>query len=419
MSAITFDTCREFIETLTECKLLLPADRERLEGHAQAHPNKGPREPADFLVGQKLLTRFQARTVLEGGARSLVLSLFTLVDEIGTGSMGTVYKARSARDENWYAIKIVPRRNVVDLASIAEKVQAFKQVRHPRVSALMHLGATGERVYLVWPFLEAGEKLDALIGRQGALPWRTAAQVVMQVASGLQAYHEHGLFHGLLKPSDILIGTGRRVRVMDFGVGFLLTSERGKSLLDTMTNSKALARGVDCASPESILDPLARTPAGDQYSLGCILYFCLAGQFPFPGNNPVKKMLAHQNDEPTPVGELAPQTPQRLVEVVERLMSKDPEGRYESIAEVVKELQAITSSTRPLPPAARKSVHKSVHKSNGAVKLPAREAATGRKKKSEKEEPGDRPGWLTPALLSAGLFAGSAVGILSWWLTRR
>ena len=166
------------------------------------------------------------------------------------------------------------------------------------------------------------------------------------MASGLQPYHEHGLFHGLLKPSDVLIGADRRVRVLDFGVGFLLTSERGKAILDTMTNGKTLAKGLDCASPEAIMDSLARTPAGDQYSLGCILYRCLTGAYPFPYDNPVKKMLAHQNEYPTPVQEFSPETPAALAEVVERLMQKAPEDRYENIGEAVKELQALTSSSR-------------------------------------------------------------------------
>ena len=136
--------------------------------------------------------------------------------------------------------------------------------------------------------------------------------MAQQIASGLKEYHAHGLFHGLLKPNDILIGTDRRVRILDFGVGFLLTCERGKSLLDTTTNSKAMNRGVDCASPESIIDPLDRTVLGDQYSLGCILYFCLAGQFPFPDTNPVKKMLGHQFEEPTPIRDLVPETAAQL-----------------------------------------------------------------------------------------------------------
>jgi general secretion pathway protein F/type IV pilus assembly protein PilC len=348
MTSTAFGGCDEFVAALTEFRLVGPDGLKAAQEFSRTAARRGPRELADHLVRANVLTRYQADAVLAGNARGLVFTNFAVVDRIGTGSLGDVYKARSAKDDGWYAVKIVPRRNVVNLASIAEKVQAFKQVRHPRVSALVNVGASGEHVYLVWPFLEGGEKLDAFVHRQGRLPPRLAAQIALQVAAGLQPYHEQGLFHGLLKPTDVLIGADRRVRVLDLGVGFLLTCERGKALLDTMTNGKALAKGLDCASPESILDPLARTPAGDQYSLGCILYFCLTGQFPFPENNPVRKMLAHQNEEPTPVEELSPGTPPGLAAIVARLMCKAPEERFADLGEVVQELQALTANPRAM-----------------------------------------------------------------------
>ena len=298
-------------------------------------------------MNQGILTRFQTNYLIEGRLADLTLASYTLVDVLGTGAMGTAYKARSAKDDGWYAIKIVPRRNVTNLKTIAEKVQALKQVRHPRVSALVNLGASGERVYLVWPYIEGGQTA----GRPAAAPRQGAAAPgrpdrLADRGSGLQPYHEKGLFHGLLKPSDVLIGADRRVRVLDFGVGFLLTSERGKAILDTMTNGKTLAKGLDTASPEAILDSLARSPAGDQYSLGCILYRCLTGTYPFPYENPVKKMLAHQNEVPTPVGRLRPGNAAGPGGRRRTADEKAPEDRYESIAEAVKELQAIASNPR-------------------------------------------------------------------------
>src|SRR5262249_28113793 len=155
------------------------------------------------------------------------------------------------------------RRNVANLNTILDKVKEMKETHHPRVSALVRLGSQGERFYLAWPFLEGGEKLDEYIRANGPMSTSRAVQVGHQIASGLLPYHERHLFHGLLKPSDILIGEDRRIRVLDFGVGFLLTCKRGKSLLDTMTNSRAIARGLDCAAPETHLDPLQRTDAGD------------------------------------------------------------------------------------------------------------------------------------------------------------
>jgi serine/threonine-protein kinase len=354
-----------------------------------------------------------------------------------------VYRAKSSKDENVYAVKIVPRRNVINLQSIGEKVAALKQVRHPRVSAMVHVGAQGDRVYMVWPFLEGGEKLDALVRRQGKMPPRQAAQVALQVASGLQAYHEMDLFHGLLKPSDVLIGSDRRVRLLDFGVGFLLTCERGKSLLDTTTNSKALARGLDCASPEAILDPLARTVHGDQYSLGCILYFCLTGQYPFPTNNPVKKMMGHQFEEPTPVRQLVPEVPAKLAAIVNRLLRKTPEERYATTQEVVSALQAITSDARipvptaappstapapqapqakkvsaPVPERAAPAAEQAPVKAVAAVKSEKPAAAVKSEKPAAVRSGQSGSRMSTWVVTTVGIAAGMAAGALAWWLTK-
>src|SRR5262249_33220825 len=161
----------------------------QVSAYIKAFPQRGEAELAKFLVEQKILTQFQADAALEGNARNLVLSQFSLVDILGVGSMGTVYKARSTSRDAWFAIKVAPRRTAAGLGSIAEKVKLLKDIRPPRVSALVHIGAQGERVYLAWPYLEGGERLDQFVQRQGKLTPRQAVQVALQIASGLQAYH--------------------------------------------------------------------------------------------------------------------------------------------------------------------------------------------------------------------------------------
>ncbi len=401
-----FGACADFVGQLQACQLVGPDDLAKAAAFVKAFPQRGEAELAKFLVEQRALTAYQADAVLDGTGRDLVLSQYTLVDVLGTGSMGSVYKGRSSGRDAWYAIKIVPRRNTVGLGEVAEKVKALKEVRHPRVSALVHIGASGERVYLVWPYLEGGEKLDAFVQRHGKLTPRQAVQVALPVASGLQAYHRHGLFHGLLKPSDVLIGADRRVRILDFGVGFLLASERGKSLLDTMTNTKMLSRGVDCASPESLMDPLDRTPQGDQYSLGCVLYYCLAGRFPFAHENPVKKMLAHQAEEPQDVRELNPEVKPKLAAIVQRLMRKKPEERFASTDEVVQALQLLGGPIKP--PSWESSP---ISPSQAAEAL--NQAAA--KEPPAAPEPG---GWGPRAAVVGGLAVGAALGLLAWVATR-
>jgi serine/threonine-protein kinase len=411
-----------FVAAMSECGLISADGVERARAFRKAFPGRGSDGLVTYLVEQKLLTRFQADILARGEGSKLVLPSFTLVDVLGTGTMGSVYRARSAKDNGWYAVKIVPRRNVINLNTIAQKIQALEQVRHPRVSALVHVGAQGDRVYMAWPLLEGGETLASIVARQGRLGPRQAAQVALQVAMGLQAYHEHDLFHGLLKPSDVLIGADRRVRILDFGVGFLLTCERGKALLDTTTNNKALARGIDCASPESIMDPLNRTVAGDQYSLGCILYFCLAGRYPFVDTNPVKKMLAHQFQEPPSILDFAPECPPRLVTVLERLMSKQPDERFADIGEAVSALQAIASDTRgaaSAPAAARKLPSTPIPSPAivpSAQRPTMKEEAPAARQKAKQSPPLHRG--LVGLLALAGVAFGAVVGAVTWLILR-
>jgi len=119
--------------------------------------------------------------------------------------------------------------------------------------------------------------------------------------------------------------------------------------VDTMSTANSVTSGLDCASPESIMDPTNLTPAGDQYSLGCVLYFMLTGQVPFAEGNVAEKMMAHQFKQPTPVMELNPETPAELAAVVEKLMRKAPEDRYGHAAAAAEALKPLASGRRPAP----------------------------------------------------------------------
>src|SRR6202007_1880801 len=109
--------------------------------------------------------------------------------------------------------------------------------------------------------------------------------------------HAQALIHGLLKPSNLMVGPEGQVYILDFGIGCLLAETEGESLVDTMSTSNSVTSGLDFASPESIMDPTNLTPAGDQYSLGCLTYYMLTGQLPFADGSVTEKMMAHQVKE--------------------------------------------------------------------------------------------------------------------------
>ncbi len=331
--------CEWFVWDLRRSNLIDRGQLDQVVGEfLNKHPGAEPPALAQFLVTQGVLTQFQADRLLQGKTQGFVLGPFTLMDSLGTGSMGTVYKARSKNDNNWYAVKVLPRRSMWNVRIARRKVRAFEQCKHPSVVPFVDVGTSGGMHYLAWPLVE-GETLDKIVEREGKLTPEQAAGIALQTAEGLAQCHHHGLFHGLLKPSNLMIGANGLVRILDFGIGCLLAETEGESLVDTMSTANSVNSGLDCASPESIMDPTNLTPIGDQYSLGCVLYFCLTGRYPFPDGTAVEKMMSHQHKQPTSIKTLSADVPDGLIASVDRLMKKSPSERFADCAEVLESLR--------------------------------------------------------------------------------
>jgi serine/threonine protein kinase len=342
--------CEWFVWDLRRSNLIDRGQLDQIVGEfLNKHPGAEPPALAEFLVGQSILTQFQAERLLQGKTQGFVLGPFTLMDALGTGSMGTVYKAQSKNDNRWYAVKVLPRRSMWNVRIARRKVREFEQCQHPAVVPFVDVGTSGGMHYLSWPLVE-GESLDKIVEREGKLTPAMAAMYVLQTCEGLEVCHHHGLFHGLLKPSNLMIGTDGQLRILDFGIGSLLAETEGESLVDTMSTANSVSSGLDCASPESIMDPTNLTPIGDQYSLGCVLYFCMTGKYPFPDGTAVEKMMAHQTKQPTPIRQLNPEIPEELATIVERLMHKSPEERFGNVREVI---DALRRWAAPMPQSSR------------------------------------------------------------------
>jgi len=342
--AAKYGACEPVVYHLRRSNLL---DRGKLDQVLTDYmESQAPLEPAvmaDYLVRQEILTPYQVKRVLQGKSENLVLGIYSIVEEIGFGSMGIVYKARSKNDAKPYALKLMPRRSMWNVRIAKRLVRAFGNIRHPAVVSFVDVNTVGGHLCLVWPFV-TGETLANLVERKGRLLPGVAALFALQAAEGLAVCHHQGLIHGLLKPANFIVGSSQEIRVLDFGTGALLSESEGAELVDTMSTANVVTSGLDCRSPENILDVKVRTAAGDQYSLGCVLYFCLTGRYPFVGESAVEKMLAHQIKDPTPVRSLRPEVPQALADIVQRLMHKTPDGRYSSLDNVIEALrpQAVT-----------------------------------------------------------------------------
>jgi serine/threonine protein kinase len=410
MTVETLGPCAGFVQELSGHKLIPPAQVRACTELLQGNPRLTPAALADQLVEQGILSRFQADHVLQGNVRSLVVGEYVVQDALGTGSMGTVYKVRGTADNRSYVLKVLPRRNVVNARAAAQRLRTFLEFRHAAINPLVRVGTFGERHYLVWPHLAGAESLEALVSRDGKIAPRQAALFGLQLARGLHACHQAGLFHGVLKPSDVLVDGEGKVRLLDFGIGCLLTLSKAEAVLDTMTTMNQRARALDCSSPESCLDATQRTAAGDQYSLGCLLYFCLVGRFPFAGKNYTAKLMAHQFQEPAPIRDASPEVTEGLVAIIHRLMRKAPEERFPSMQQAVDALRNLFS--RP----GEKQAPAAVPEEPSEPPAPAAPAEEAAATEPADPEPAEHSG-LAPLLLAA-LFFGALLGGLGWFLFR-
>ena len=291
---------------------------------------------AGYLVQGGLVTAYQAEMALAGKAETLLLSRYLLAEPVGNGSLGTVFRAIHTESRQRFAIKLLPLRSLWNVLQAKRQVAALEAVAaQPALVPLVDIDTANGWHYLVWPFVE-GEPLDALVRRRGPLAPAQAVRLGCEVLEALAACHAAGFAHGLLKPSNFLLGPDRKARILDLGIGAILrdNSADGDSFMDTISTANVAMSMIDCTPPETLADPAARTPAGDLYSFGCSLYFLLTGHYPFPDGNVVDKMIAHQSAEPLPASARNPDVPEGLSHVLGHLLRKSPGDRPQDTASV-------------------------------------------------------------------------------------
>ena len=319
-------------QELTAARLLAPDRAAKALAEFQ-NPGAAGRQDAaslaEFLVQAGLLSSYQADRALSGQAQKLLLGPYLLVEPVGSGSLGTVFRAMHRTTRQRVAVKVLPLRSLWNVLQAKKQVQLFAGLTpHPAVVPFLDIDTAAGCHYLVWPFVE-GESVESMIERSGPLSPGAAARFLADAADGLAVCHAKGIVHGLVKPSNLLMGPDHRAKILDLGVGAVLQQNvaEDESLFDTISTANTAMRMVDCAAPETLAEPLTRTAAGDLYSLGCVLYYALTGHYPFPDGNVVARIIAHQMSEPRPVRELAPNVSGELAAVVTELMQKAPADR--------------------------------------------------------------------------------------------
>jgi serine/threonine protein kinase len=264
------------------------------------------------------------------------LGQYQLLEEIGHGGMGTVYKARHVLLKRTVAVKVLLPERVQDASAVARfhrEMEVVGKLDHPNLVHATDAGEAAGQHFLVMEFLE-GIDLRKLLKERGPLAVADACELTRQAALGLQQIHEHGLVHRDLKPSNLLLTHAGQVKVLDLGLALL----RGDhAAVEELTSPGQTMGTWDYLAPEQATDTHTVDIRADIYSLGCTLYTLLAGQPPFRGplhRTIYQKVRAHAEEPVPPLGPLRPDVPEALLAILDRMMAKAPAERFATPAEI-------------------------------------------------------------------------------------
>ena len=268
-----------------------------------------------------------------------IIGNYKILERIGEGGMGTVYKGVDQMLEREVAVKVL-RADLAHRTDIAERFRSeavtLARVNHPNVATLYSFLREGDEFFMIMEFVR-GRPLDELIKQNGALPLEQAARWFEQALDGIHHAHCLGIVHRDLKPANVMITDAGLVKVMDFGIARVLGEAR-------MTRTGHLIGTLEYMSPEQIRgqDVDARS---DIYALGILLYEMLTGQVPFQADSDYDLMRAQIEQSPRAPGSLIPHLPAPVEQVVLRALEKDPARRFQTAATFREALEAAVGAS--------------------------------------------------------------------------
>lgn len=350
-------TVESLCNSLVRSRLLQPTDVKALytrwKGEAKteaANTDKFTR----WLVQQRVVTEYQASLIAKGQVDNFFLDDYKIIDRLGQGRMAGIYEAVHKLGTK-VAIKVLPpsKARVLELFSrFQREARMSLQMKHPNVVRTFQVGECRGLHYIVMEYLH-GETLEDTLKRRGKLQPVEAVRLVYQALLGLQHIHEQSIIHRDLKPANLMLvpppqahsTMNSNVKILDIGLGKIFDEDLPGGLEQVqLTTDGQMLGAPEYMAPEQARDATNADIRSDIYSLGCVLYHALAGQSPYYDVNVVRIMVKHATEAARPLRELNPQVPDGLQQIVNVMLAKDPDKRYQTPDRAAQALQVFLAS---------------------------------------------------------------------------
>lgn len=362
------DSVSAFVDALHQSRLLNPPQWEELSGQLKFR-FRDPSALAKELMQREWITPYQINQLHQGRGGDLVLGSYVLLERLGKGGMGLVYKARHRRLDRIVALKLIRKELLANPTAVMlfhREILAAAQLSHPNIVLAFDADAVDGVHFYTMEYVE-GSTFANLVQTSGPLLVNLACESMRQAALGIQHAFERGVIHRDIKPSNIMLswtslpvspppsraveeesraqwgGNSPIVKILDMGLARINAADDDPR--QTHGSKKQHLMGTpDFMAPEQAADAHHADIRCDLYSLGCTFYYVLAGGVPFPGGTRLEKLMRHRTEEPKPVEELQAQVPREVGDVVRKLMAKRAEDRFQTPHDLAAALAAILES---------------------------------------------------------------------------
>ncbi len=294
------------------------------------------RPPLTTLPQPKLGGKAMPSDIPPGGR----LGHFELLEFVGGGGMGRVFRALDTRLGRTVALKVLSRRQATDMETLMRfrnEARSAARLNHPGIAQVYYVGEDQGLPFIAFEFIE-GVNVRDLVGQKGALSLAEALSYTLQVAEALAQAARQSVVHRDIKPSNVLITAEGRAKLIDMGLARM--QKLGTSAND-LTASGVTLGTFDYISPEQARDPRNADARSDIYSLGCTLFFMLTGRPPFPEGTVLQKLLQHQEIEPPDIRQFRPDLPDEVSRLVRKMMAKEPRRRYQDTPKLIEALLSL------------------------------------------------------------------------------
>ena len=297
---------------------------------------------AQDMIKSRLLTKYQAEQILGGKGKSLTMGKYQILEKIGAGGMGQVYKAFHSGTERIVAIKMILKKGKIDpevVKRFEREVKAAAKLVHSNIITVFDADQADGRIFMVMEYIK-GDDLGGILRKKGQLSVSEAVDYILQAARGLKYAHDQGVIHRDIKPGNILVDLSGNVKIVDMGLAKVESKEDDESI-SMLTAPAAIMGTVDFMSPEQGFSSKNVDARADIYSLGATLFFLLTQKVMFPGYSAFEKLLAHRESPIPSLSNFRVDITPDLEIAFMKMVAKKVEDRYASMAEVVSTLSRL------------------------------------------------------------------------------